>query len=546
MGTTSHSINDLLNQIHADHVLVLPDLQRDFVWDEDQIRLLLDSIMRGYPFGSLLFWQTRFLEIPYRDFVADFKRGMTFTTKTKPEGKQIKMVLDGQQRLQSLYIAVHGTYEGRRLFFNVTSGGGGDKDEEDPTAPDYRFEFWRDEDTNRPKRVVRVSEVMGWSPRREDEEIDRVVASVPLEGAAAKLAAKNLRHLRRVFSQSDLVPVETIDDDVQSKEQARTIDEILEIFVRVNSGGTRLTRSDLMFSLIKSKWGGARSAFDQLLQQVNPAGLVEIDKDFVIRGLLTVADAPPSFDVANIDRHWAKMEPKFEIFAAALKNAIDFCRSSDGGIYSASLLRPVVTLIPIVYFLAQQPKGSVPDGERGRLRTVLYFLLFNGFIKGKSPDARIRYIREAFQKGDPKRVPADAILKVISIRQKHHYVKSTEEMLNEQPRLALNIAQPQIARNTLSWQERAEVDHIFPQSVYRPLHPELVDDIGNLAYLGKLRNIRKSDEEPWDYLKGCSDAELADQFMIADRKLLARDKFPEFVADRRKRMLAAVSASLGR
>ena len=70
MASKTESIMSLLNQIRNDQQLVLPDIQRDFVWSMEQIRLLMDSVMREYPFGSLLFWQTRFLEVPYREFVS--------------------------------------------------------------------------------------------------------------------------------------------------------------------------------------------------------------------------------------------------------------------------------------------------------------------------------------------------------------------------------------------------------------------------------------------------------------------------------------------
>src|SRR5258705_9480630 len=105
MGSTSSSILALLNEIRQGR-LVLPDLQRDFVWKDDQIRLLFDSLLRGYPFGSLLIWNTQFLELPYRFFVTDFHSGQTFETRSKNAGEQRRMVLDGQQRLQSLYLAV--------------------------------------------------------------------------------------------------------------------------------------------------------------------------------------------------------------------------------------------------------------------------------------------------------------------------------------------------------------------------------------------------------------------------------------------------------
>ena len=90
MATKTESIQSLLTQIRNDRQLVLPDLQRDFVWSRESIRLLMDSLMRGYPFGSLLFWQTRFLSVPYRDFVTDFLPGMVFVPKDKAAGVPLR------------------------------------------------------------------------------------------------------------------------------------------------------------------------------------------------------------------------------------------------------------------------------------------------------------------------------------------------------------------------------------------------------------------------------------------------------------------------
>jgi len=545
MATKTESILSLLNQIRNDQQLVLPDLQRDFVWSRDQIRLLMDSIMRGYPFGSLLFWQTRFLEVPYRDFVTDFYPGIVFVPKNKPAGQPLRMVLDGQQRLQSLYIALYGTHDKRRMYFNISSGPGSEQDgldtQDDVTAA-YRFEFWQEQDSNRPKRLVLVSELVGWPARYEDQNIEKLIDSIPLKGEAASQARRNIRLLRAVINQGDLVPVETIDESAPDMASARTIDEILDIFVRVNTGGTKLSRSDLMFSLLKTKWTSARLSFDGLVKALEHKGPSGIDKDFIIRGLLSVADAPVSYDVQNVQKHWVSMEKVFDQFALAVRSAIDFCRSPDVGILSSSMLPPM-TLYPIIYYLFQFKNASVPDAQRRPLRVALYFLLFNSFVKS---EARIRYLRDELKKHKAGPFPFDPILKVVANRQVHHHVSTTLEMLNENPRLALNIAQPTAAKETLSWQESPEVDHIFPQSVLRPKYGDLVDDIGNFSYLGKLRNIRKSDAMPLEYFKDMSDDELRKNHLITDRSLLAEDKFEAFIKTRQALILENVKAFLGR
>lgn len=159
-----------------------------------------------------------------------------------------------------------------------------------------------------------------------------------MESSEAVRAARNLRNLRRVFTQSDIVPLETIDEDIINARQARTTDEILEIFVRVNSGGTRLSRSDLMFSLIKSKWPKARVNFDEVIKLVDPDNVVGVDKDFLIRGLLVNADVSVAFEINAISRHWDKLELQFDGFAAALKSVLDFCRDPDVRVATASLI----------------------------------------------------------------------------------------------------------------------------------------------------------------------------------------------------------------
>jgi hypothetical protein len=357
MAPQARSIVSLLNDIQRGDI-ALPDLQRDFVWGDDQIRTLFDSIMRDYPFGTLLLWNTQFLEVVYREFVRDYKKGQTFVTRVKAQGQKMMMVLDGQQRLQSMYVALHGTYDGRQLWFNMASGKPSLSDEDDEaTSAKYRFEFWGNDDTNRPKRLIRVSDVMRWPARTERQSIEKAVGAAGLDAADAELARDNLHTLGRVL-QENSVPIVTIDDDITTAEQARSIKEILEIFVRVNSGGTRLSQSDLMFSLIKTKWVGARDRFDALLAEVVGAGFVQVDKDFLIRGLLTVADVPTKFDVEVIERHWDEMEPKFPAFAQAIKSTLDFCRSSHARILSASLLSPMATLFPIIYYLSHQKNGS--------------------------------------------------------------------------------------------------------------------------------------------------------------------------------------------
>jgi hypothetical protein len=118
-------------------------------------------------------------------------------------------------------------------------------------------------------------------------------------------------------------------------------------------------------------------------------------------------------------------------------------------------------------------------------------------------------------------------------------------MLNTKPVLTLNLIQPQVRKDTMSWQERPEVDHIYPRGLYAAAYPALINDIGNLAFLGKLRNIRKSHQPPWEYFAHLSAEELMDDYLI-DKGLLREDSFEHFVSARRERILSRVRSLLGR
>ena len=129
------SIVNLLNQIKQDEI-VLPAIQRDFVWPEAKVMRLLDSIMRGYPIGIVLMWET-YLDLQYRLFSGSFHPGEIHDFKDNKRKKKLKLVLDGQQRLQSLYIALYGSYEGKSLYFDVLSG----RESDDLAEEKYEFEF---------------------------------------------------------------------------------------------------------------------------------------------------------------------------------------------------------------------------------------------------------------------------------------------------------------------------------------------------------------------------------------------------------------------
>ena len=118
----------LLSQIERDEI-VLPAMQRPFVWKEDRIYRLIDSPLRGFPIGAVMLWRTstvqRFRRLP-RDVDAELPEIFNFETSTDTGNKYL--VLDGQQRLTSVFSAFKGTYSHKRLYIDALSGSSEGKD----------------------------------------------------------------------------------------------------------------------------------------------------------------------------------------------------------------------------------------------------------------------------------------------------------------------------------------------------------------------------------------------------------------------------------
>lgn len=121
------TLNGVIAQVEAGKI-VLPAMQRPFVWKEDRITKLIDSLLRDFPIGTVLLWKTPNVQ-RFRRFSKDVQSSAGLTVDfERGASTERYLVLDGQQRLTSLFVALSGTYDGLRLFVDVLSGERGEKD----------------------------------------------------------------------------------------------------------------------------------------------------------------------------------------------------------------------------------------------------------------------------------------------------------------------------------------------------------------------------------------------------------------------------------
>ncbi len=297
------SIINLLNQIKNEEI-VLPAIQRDFVWPEEKVLRLLDSTMRGYPIGIALLWET-YLDLQYRKFDEAFHAGQIHDFKENKRKKKLKLVLDGQQRLQSLYIALYGSYEGKSLYFDVLSG----RESDDLAEEKYEFEFLDKEGFERQKQpgsetaetdksqngaakyLVKVGDLFAAGVKERKALEKRIKEHVALDEDDEARLSENMGRFDEVLTKNpNILKVSVIDEDLPGDNPDRKSEaDVLEIFVRVNREGTPLSRSDLIFSMLKLNWRESAESLPDFVRQIKEGNAFDLDTDFVIRCLFAVS-----------------------------------------------------------------------------------------------------------------------------------------------------------------------------------------------------------------------------------------------------------------
>lgn len=432
MSYQGESIYEVIKQIDEGRMF-LPALQRRFVWGKHQIELLFDSIMRGYPFGTFLFWELS-KEKANQDYVFyEFKKSYderepfnerktgAFTTE------RIIGVLDGQQRISSIYIGLQGThtekgyrkrkssqdaYKSTKLFLNLLSL----PYEQDETgnfrqneSANFEFRFLTEEvalsgitrhmqdDSSKREHVFwfPIGQVMRWPDGPDvDHEVDRLIDTCkdPLQAEAVKNAKRMIRHglstLYNRIRNDQLIQYFKVSKD--------DLEDILKIFIRVNSGGTVLTKTDLLFSTIVATWDEGREKIEELQKRINDKGMkFDFGTEYLMRCCLVLTDGPVfykvhSFKASNVQA----IRDQWTDIAKAIETTVDLI--ADFG-FSRDTLASNNATIPIAYYIYKGGKLNLES------RINLHKYLIHSLLKqiyGSSQDQLLNQIRNVFRKPD--------------------------------------------------------------------------------------------------------------------------------------------------
>jgi hypothetical protein len=407
---TPITIKEAVENIHSKKYL-LPAIQREVVWSVNQITQLFDSLMRDYPIGSFLFWYVKKEKgnnYQFYEFMRDFhEKDNNHNPKANINGQDdIIGILDGQQRLTSLYIGLKGSYAykepkkkwsnpqafpTRRLYLNLLTP----RERGDETDLFYDFSFRTDQDARKDVNAFwfKVGDILDLKKPVEviDYLIKEGVMDMPKEQKA--FANEALFKLWEVVHSTGVINYYL--------EQDESLDKVLNIFIRVNSGGTILSYSDLLLSIATAQWKH-RDARDEIISFVDELNSVgdgfKFDKDLVLKSSLVLADIKDiAFKVDNFNnKNMLSIEGEWDGIKSALRGAAILI-SAFG--YSSETLTSNYVIIPIAYYLKKKncPSSFDISSQYYEDREAIRRWLIRALVKrvfGGAPDSVLRPIRE--------------------------------------------------------------------------------------------------------------------------------------------------------
>lgn len=521
------SISSIINKIDSNQIF-LPALQRKFVWKTKQIEQLFDSIMQGFPIGTFLFWDLKDPKIiknfVFYKFINNYKQFESRNQKQTLSGyDEIVSVIDGQQRLTSLYIALRGSYRyktykkhranknaypERFLYMNLMT----------PKSNKLKFEFKFKTQAETQKEFsdkkvwYRVSGVLDWKGKSSaNEDYKRLKKESPIPDIITKNKYKIIHDLKILYHRlcvDNYVAYFILEN--------KTLDEVLDIFIRVNNGGTVLSKTELLMSSVTANWENARIKVEDLLEYINGLGRgFKFDIDFIMRTCLVLLDEQilfkvESFNINKVDKikeNWKSIEVAI---TKTVQLLIDFG-------FDALTLTSRNSVIPIIYYVYKG--GSIKKNkERNQLKKYLQLSLLTGLF-GSHGDSVLENIRKSLTKVDSNgfKVLKSKLFNFSDLKKSINMpgksLEINDEVINRimlykkgrQAFITLSILYPNLRYNEIEFDQ----DHIHPSFSFSDIK---LKDI----------NLNSSDMIRWQEMKD----QLPNLQMMEGRKNRQKNKTP--------------------
>lgn len=559
MSYIPKTISEVITE-YVNRMTFLPAIQREYVWDTNAIEKLFDSIMGDFPIGTYLFWKIREEnknEWTAYEFIRDYDDETPHNKEANVSGvnQDIYLVLDGQQRITSLYIGLKGSYRyfyyrwcKTKLYLNILKA---PVKPENPEELTYQFLFRENDqmnpkDTN-PQYWYHVGDILNF----EDAEDAKRSIREKLLGYTEDQRDIANTHIGRLHSR-----IHTSRLLNYYEERSQDYDKVVEAFIRANTGGVKLEYSDILLSTATAKWINlnAREEIHTFTDSINEIGNgYSFGKDFVLKGCLYLTDGLPiqykvkNFTKANLEKienNWDNIKEKIE---TTIKLVSKF------GYHDKNLVAKIA-LLPIAYYLTKinyKNFGGSSDKDDVRNQIIIQKWLTIALLKnsfGSSSDTTLKNLQDAINaQADFSIFPYNALNQKLGIEPAFNGTE-IENLLSinystKYSYLILSLLYP-----NRDWKDnKYHEDHIFPKSEFttaklrqRGYAKEKIENfqkyyncILNLQLLTDSENLEKK-AESFDIWFSTRDNNFKDRHTIPTISAYTFENFLEFIIERGK------------
>ncbi|NMM94689.1 DUF262 domain-containing protein [Bifidobacterium oedipodis] len=563
------TINEAIKNIRQRKWL-LPGIQRRFTWDTERIEKLFDSLMQDYPINTLMLWHITDSNIKkdYRfyDFICDYSEfaGGTTNQICNASGQEdFDAVIDGQQRLTSLYIGLLGSYSShkknkswknesnftkRYLYLDLMKE---TEPDEDNVVYDFKFREPSDSDETIQDGSYwfPVGEILNLSKPGEDNDISDYVINHNLP----KPARQMLDRLYSAICQNPSVTYYQQNDQNQ--------DKVLDIFTRTNSGGVPLSKSDLIMAIATSNWPEIREKSEELVRTVwNDTGF-GVSKDFILKSFLVIYNPNDiRFKVNNFGQSQVDLlREKWDELTEVTTNTFLFLKNQN---FTDDLFRAKNAAIPLMHYF--QKTGLYHSAAKTTFSTeitmdIIHWLTIS-FLKNifsGQTDTLLKRLHDVIeQHGTDQRFPFQEIIAEFKGTNKNYSVDDDflDQIMDYRYQQSGTEYVLRLLQGAVNPGLSYEQDHLHPKSVFhdeKKLEETFTNNedlqfakdeanwnsIANLQLLEKLSNIDKSNMSLAEW---ASKPNAPRNFYVPEGTSLELKDFRAFIEARRAAIRAMI------
>jgi len=523
------SIKKLLTELETGKYY-LPTFQRNFVWDEDKIKDLIDSIIKSYPIGTLILWK------PSKTSIIDIDPfSIPIYNTGKTEHKEIFYIIDGQQRLTSIL-----------LMFNDWKLKRGKKEiiRQPISYNPSNKKFYKSS-----KRGRDLSMLIKAFAKYESNAINELKNNVPNE------QFEEMKNMILKILDDYYIPIYIMETE---QENEKIFDDMAQAFIRINKYGTRIGNLELMLSFLAGTISGElKKRIQNLYEEFNEIFLIDLQP--VLRFIFSNFDLKQTqisnikqfkkniekikeFDSNKINEIFVKCKKAFNLTIELIKSKLK--------IKNADLLPSQITLIPIAKYFYNRNINTLNNLEKEDFDKIInWFILtnFNGYYSSKTNTK----LQNDLDIVNNTSFPLEKLLENIQNRKMRIKIKRDDikrglnlNMLGAEGKAYLFLLYILLVQNeaddwngtTLFQSDDLSRHHIFPREYLAEnleLDEEVIKDtrinnLANITFIHKNINSEIEDDPPDSYLKNYKDS-AKKHFIPIDEKLWTINQYDTFL-----------------